>query len=649
MPWDDGLAGISRNIAATEDTPLRVMAGPGTGKTFAMKRRVARLLEEGQNARRVLAVTFTRTAAADLVRELRGLDVPGCENIRAGTLHAFCFSVLAQREVLENLGRYPRPVVMFAKSGVLQFEGAPLLEDLDNPDDFGTKRDRTKRIRAFEAAWARLQQEEPGWPADPVDRAFQDALLGWLRFHSAMLIGELIPETLRYLRNNPAAPELTAFDNVIVDEYQDLNRAEQELLDTLAANSAFAVVGDEDQSIYSFRHAHPEGIIEFADVHNPTHDEELVECRRCPRLVVRLADHLIRANHAANASARLRPLPTNPEGEVRIVQWPSVDSEAAGLAAYIAQLIERRGNSLGDILILTPRRLIGYGIRDALIARDIATHSFYHEEALESDFAQRAFSLLGLAAANNDRVALRFWLGLGSPSWNAGEYRRLRAYCEAEGEDLYDALNAMEEGRLRIGGTTRIVRRFTELKDELNAVQNLTGIALLDYLFPDDEQDAQLMRDAAILAGAVDRNMNAAQLRDVLTTYITQPEMPEAGQYVRIMSLHKSKGLTSKVVIIAGCNEGLIPTIDYELPLEEQERTLKEQRRLFYVAITRPKEVLCISSFTSIESRIAFQIGARFRGRGRLVQTLASRFIDELGPDAPAPLSGGVWQQNGFR
>ena len=88
MAWDDGLVGVARLIAATDETPLRVMAGPGTGKTFAMKRRVARLLEDGADSNRILVVTFTRTAAADLVRELGALEVEGCEDIRAGTLHA---------------------------------------------------------------------------------------------------------------------------------------------------------------------------------------------------------------------------------------------------------------------------------------------------------------------------------------------------------------------------------------------------------------------------------------------------------------------------------------------------------------------------------------------------------------------------------
>ena len=445
MPWNDGLTGTALQIASTLETPLRVMAGPGTGKSFAMKRRIARLLEEGAEAGRILAVTFTRNAAANVVDDLNNLDVEGCENIIAGTLHGFCFGLLSKDEVLALSGRVPRPVVTFTTKQVLQFEASTMLADLVTPA-FGRKRDCSKRIRAFEAAWARLQSENPGWPADPVDAQFQTALLAWLVFHRAMLIGELVPEAYRYLRDNPACEALSAFDHVIVDEYQDLNRAEQDLIDLLGGNGQTAIVGDVDQSIYRFRHANPEGIEGFGVTHPDTHDENLDECRRCPTRVVTIADHLIRCNHPGQNLARLRPLQSNPVGEVHIVQWPSIDDEAQGLADYVSWLIIEREYEPGEILILTPRRRIGYRIRDRIAAAGVAVHSFYHEEALEEDEAQRAFAALTLLVDNEDRVALRWWLGHGASTERVGPYRRLRNYCEESGVSPWDAMTALASG-----------------------------------------------------------------------------------------------------------------------------------------------------------------------------------------------------------
>src|SRR6516225_12244820 len=145
---------------------------------------------------------------------------------------------------------------------------------------------------------------------------FHTALIDWLRFHRALLIGELVPEALRYLRNNPGCDARSAFDHVIVDEYQDLNRAEQDLIQLLSGNRAIAIVGDVDQSIYRFRHANPDGIQDYNARYPETHDEVLNECRRCPKRVIAIADHLISHNHPGIPGPRLRPLPANAAGEI---------------------------------------------------------------------------------------------------------------------------------------------------------------------------------------------------------------------------------------------------------------------------------------------------------------------------------------------
>jgi DNA helicase II / ATP-dependent DNA helicase PcrA len=647
MSWDDGLIGTARAIAATNDNPLRVMAGPGTGKSFAMKRRVARLLEGGQDPRRVLAVTFTRNAAASLVSDLHALGIADCDRVRVGTLHAFCFGLLRQQEVFDYLGRVPRPVVSFAKSGVLQFEGGVMLDDLIPAGNFGPKRDCTRRIRAFEAAWARLQSEVPGWPQDPVDRQFQGALISWLRFHHAILIGELVPEALRYLRNNPAATARSAFDHVIVDEYQDLNKAEQDLIDLLAGQGSTAIVGDVDQSIYRFRHANPEGIEAFHQQHPTTHDETLDECRRCPTRVVSIADHLIRHNHPGAALPRLQPMAGNPAGEVHIVQWAGIAAEAEGLAAYVHSLVRSGRYSPGEILVLTPRRLLGYGIRDRIAESGIPVHSFYHEEALESDAAQRGFTLLSLLVDPEDRVAMRWWLGDGSPSSRKNAYQRLRQHCEAAGISPKAALEALDRGALVLAGVGPLIDKYRELQAILAGLAGQTLAQVVDALLPAGSDDCSVLREVATLA--LPELANAGELFDRIRTHITQPEMPEEGEFVRVMSLHKSKGLTSKVAIVAGCTEGLIPFQDEEQSQAEQEAVLQEQRRLFYVAITRCTDVLALSSASRMERQVAWKIGARLRpGRSPIGNTVASRFLDELGPTAPAPRTGDRWIDAGY-
>ena len=144
MPWNDNLipGTPAYEIAATQSPRLRVVAGPGTGKSFALKRRVARLLESGILPQRILPVTFTRVAAEDLHRELSTLNVQGADALDGRTLHSLGLKILRQQHVLESTGRIPRPLN--------EYEFEPLLYDIHSA--FGNKRQRKKRIKAYEAA-----------------------------------------------------------------------------------------------------------------------------------------------------------------------------------------------------------------------------------------------------------------------------------------------------------------------------------------------------------------------------------------------------------------------------------------------------------------------------------------------------------------
>jgi superfamily I DNA/RNA helicase len=635
MPWDDNLEGPSLRIAASNDSPLRVRAGPGTGKTFTLMRRVARLLENGLDPTRILVCTFTRTAANDLKQELQRLDVQGAASVRATTVHALCFSILAKNEVLRITGRAPRPL--------LEYEKRFLLQDLHDGKLFEDIHARRRRLKAFEAAWARLQSEQPGWPQDPVDQRFQKQLIDWLRFHQAMLIGELVPEALRYLRNNPASPERTAFDHVLVDEYQDLNAAEQELIQLLAENARLTIIGDEDQSIYSFKYAHPEGIAEFHVRHPDTADETLDLCRRCPTNIVEMANSLI-ANNRRRTNRALIARPENGAGEVHIVQWQSMEQEAEGLAAFIEGLVRSGRVEPGRVLVLAPRRQFGYGVRDALNKRGVQAHSFFQEEALDGDptkldksRVQQAFTLLTLAANPEDAVALRCWCGFGSASLRKGAWDRIRGLCAGDGGSLRAALDEIDAGRLKIPHGTYVVDRLRDLTDNLQRLELLRGEALLDALFPHNDPDFSQIR---IMAAGLDPDADAPQLLDRLRTSITQPELPTDVDYVRVMSLHKSKGLTADLVVVMGCVEGLVPTLPKDATQAEQDLALEEQRRLFYVSITRARQILVLSSVTSLPRDLAYRMGVEVKGWGNPVRTITSRFIDELGWARPQPILG---------
>jgi DNA helicase-2/ATP-dependent DNA helicase PcrA len=640
MPWNDNLVGSHLQIAAYAGSPLRVIAGPGTGKTFALMRRIARFLESGLPPAQILTVSFTRTAASDLVSKLAALGVPGAQHVLARTLHSFAFSLLANADVLALTNRVARPL--------LSHEMKMLVQDLAG--QFGGKRETRRLIRAFEAYWATLQSDQPGWPQVLVEQQFDVALRQWLDFHRALLLGELVPVALRFIRDNPHSPHVPSFAHVLADEYQDLNRADQALIDELGRAGSVMVIGDPDQSIYRFRLANPEAMADYSNTHPGTHDELLGECRRCPQRVVAMAAALV-ANNPRPAQPVLVPFPGNPPGEVSMVQHTSIQAEADTLSAFLDwYLVQHPDVPAGEILVLTSRRRIGYMIRDSLNNAAVqglrlwAARSFFYEEALDDLAGQEGFTLLTLLADPDDRVALRTWIGLDSPTARAGGWARIRAQCTQDGTSPRDTLNALTSGTITLPHTGAIVARVADLHTRLDQLAGLTGQALVDALFPADTPGCEDIRGAATAVAA--QHPGPSDLLQELRTVITQPEIPgDQSNIIRVMSLHKSKGLTARVVVVAGCVAGAIPTVDPRAAPDEQLRQIQEQRRLFYVAITRTTDVLVVSGAAQMPFGDAMQMNLQVGpGPGANATLIASPFLHELGPQRPDTETGQAWR-----
>lgn len=207
-------------------------------------------------------------------------------------------------------------------------------------------------------------------------------------------------------------------------------------------------------------------------------------------------------------------------------------------------------------------------------------------------------------------------------------------------------MTALSNGELHLPYGESLVAQFQELTQILQALANQELPTIIAELLPPNVEGCRVLREAAVLAAPTCED--ASGLFRALRTTVTQPEMPEEGNFVRIMSLHKSKGLTSRAVIVAGCIRGLIPFEDLKEPPAEQAQILLEQRRLFYVAITRCTELLVLSSALRLQRNFAFDIGAHVRGWSDPVPTITSQFIAELGPGAPQPRTGAQWRAAGY-
>jgi len=633
------LKGPAFDIAHSTTSPLRVCAGPGTGKTFALMQRVKQLIADGADPERIFVVTFTRTAARDLASSLRKLNTPDTNKVRTSTLHSYYFKTLRRDAVLESTGRVARPL--------LEFEVRFLMWDIKR-EGRGVKANE-QLLKAFEADWAREQSEDPGWPKDQADQDFHNDILDWLKYHHCMLIGELGNKMRSYLRNHPLSEERKFFHHILVDEFQDLNRTDQQIIDMLTERSKVVVVGDEDQSIFGFlRHAQPEGIRDYPQSHPGTVDIPLDVCRRCPTKVVEMANSLIR-NNGDRAQRTLGPFKGNPVGHVKIVQYPTVEAEAVGLANLIHNYITNKGQSsekisLEDILILAPRRYSSTLIKQALRAHEIESFNYYDDKILASKEAQRAFTILSLLANADDAVALRCWIGVDRKT-DAGApmYAKLREYADHREVNVPQALALLAAMDPPAKGMEPIVAKYVESQKIRAVAAQLTGRTLIDYVFPAEDLALEDIRRLALLCiPETESEPTAEELLDELKLRLLQNEPPPVGEYIRIMSPHRSKGLTAKLVVVASCMEGWLPSLsDEAITHDDALRYEREQRRLFYVAITRCTEAMVLSSFEQMPLVHAHRSRLVPRGAGRAAAFgTTSRFISELGPHAPTPEAG---------
>jgi superfamily I DNA/RNA helicase len=512
----------------------------------------------------------------------------------------------------------------------------------------GGKKKCKALVDAYQAAWAQSQGDQPGFPQTDEEKAFQKALADWHLFHESMLIGEVIPYLLRYLKDNPAAPEHTEFAHVLTDEYQDLNKAEQTVIAYLSDKAHICIVGDDDQSIYSFKKAHPEGIREWKNIHPGCAEFNMVECLRCPTTVVEMANSLIGYN-TQRQGRLLKLIGTNGNGEVQIVQLTNSLIEAKWIANKIKALLDK-GAKPSDVIVLVQRKRASRIILDALKAADVPAKSYYEESQLETEEAQMHFAGFKLLLNKNDRVALRYLLGVGSPNFRAAAYAKLRAHCEKTGDTPWDTLEKVSDGKIKLPHIKPLVEQFEKIKAILADLEPFREDVphLIDELFPADIPEISELRELAL--SVAEEAASADDLFSAMMKEIAQPDIPPQVKEVRVMSLHKSKGLSSPYVFIAQCVQGVLPQISKPgTPKGIADAALEEARRLFFVGITRVKAgdghvgSLFITYPHEMGANAARQLDIPFtKVNYGMAQLSASIFIQELGKAAPAPILGNV-------
>jgi DNA helicase-2/ATP-dependent DNA helicase PcrA len=619
--------------------PLLVLAGAGSGKTRVVTRRIARLLRDGVRPDQILAMTFTNKAAGEMARRVEEL---GGAAVRVATFHSACARFLRRDGRL--LG-YPPDFSIYDpqdRDGLLK----ELLGDLG----IGSAEAKPSLV----GQWISRLKNAAATPADlggsdDISRIVERV---WTPYHErmrqvgAMDFDDLLANFLRILREHPAVAEgyRQRFPWLLVDEFQDTNRVQYDLLKLLCPPPGnLCVVGDPDQSIYSFRGAEVRNILEFDREYPTARVIRLEQNYRSSATILRGAEGLI-AHNTMRKEKRLRA--TLPPGTPILRYRASSAPEEAATIVEAIQALAGEGVPLDQIAVFYRAHWLSRGLeqacKDAGVPYEIVGGlSFFERREIKDLLAYLRVLVNPLDDVSMARIVNVPPRGLGK----AG-VERLRQIAFAEGMSLREVLG---EPSLHAEFGPKARKGLAALAEVLERAQAVAGqgahaplrviLAGTDYVrhatsFGDAEDSTREENIAELVSDAVqydaappaaargDDGAPVAGLAGYLqhVALLTSADAGGEGPAVRLMTVHAAKGLEFDHVFVAGLEEGVFPS----LRAADDPRGLEEERRLMYVAMTRARRSLLLSS-----AHERLQNGER--------QTLRpSRFLKEVPADCVA-------------
>ena len=657
-PWNHGVRGTQVPPLINSDaSTIRCVAGPGSGKTFGLVRRVERILHpEGLavDGHDVLVVAFNRVIARqlrdDIHARLTTFEYTHEPVIR--TIHALCVEVIG--EELRMLLPHEVDAMIYDVR-----QGFPAVAALY--DDFYETKQALRHHEAGHSEHLLLWQ----------------AARNWLLRHKAHLVSDLPRLLLERLKGGDFPEQ--GYDYVIVDEFQDLTPGEQELMFRLRRPGAQLVaLGDPRQSIYTFRGNDRQGLAKIETLVGDggvVTDVPITECQRCPTAIIVAANQLM----ALSRAQEMVPV-SETSANIHVVTWMTPEAEAAGMAVAIVDNVHARPNERH--LAMVTRRQFGYWLRDRIAALDhgLRVELGFSEGLLESWAAREAFLLFCLLI-DPDRATWRAWLGyknssngkaFNAPSRNAAAYLQLlTGASDAITNATIEALAAEPRTKVRGTGGTAIwdrAKRFIDLRTKfvwnsedaagfvsnLFDPQNWIGSDYDEEMVEGATLDMQLLHEKtfALLKQEQERKPNdqpVQHLRRVaerLRHQIATNEELATGEpsNLQVATLWGAKGVTAEHVYIIGvCQEALPGQRREEYPGTDADY-VDEQRRLFYVSITRAKETLVISRALRIGRGPAKQLGLTVTtGTPFWADLKMSPFLHDIMGVLPTAVQGDSW------
>ncbi len=612
---------VQRGAVAYNDGPQLVIAGAGSGKTRVLTYKIAYLLQQGIPANRILALTFTNKAAREMkerISKLVGFDQ--ARYLWMGTFHSICARILRQEAAnigfTKDFSIYDTAdsqalICQIVKERQLDekvYKPAMVLSRISAaknrlclPDSYAltksyTDQDRTARMYEMATVYAIYQQR--------------------LMNANAMDFDDLLVNMCLLLERNEQARSYyqSVFEYVLVDEYQDTNYAQSLIVQRLAEpENHICVVGDDAQSIYSFRGADIANILSFKQVYPNARVDKLERNYRSTQNIVLAANSLI--HHNAHQIYKETYSENTMGDKVRISPYPSDREEAAGVTGNV--LMEHRKNGVGynDIAILYRTNAQSRAFENELRKLGIPYRiygglSFYQRKEIKD-----AICYFRLAANPKDNEALNRIINFPARHIGDTTMRKLSECANSQQVSMLEVAHDPQAFGMAIGASFQTaLKSFAALMDELSeAMETMDAFQFTELM----------MRRSGIMSVAMadttpegqDRLENLNELVSAVREFVDQRKMQgidftpitdflaevalltdqdehvdDSTERVTLMTVHAAKGLEFAVVFVVGLEEDLFPS-----QFATRASDIEEERRLLYVAITRAMQRCCIT------------------------------------------------------
>lgn len=636
---------MQREAVFTTDGPLLVLAGAGSGKTRALTHRIAFLIEEqGVNPWNILAITFTNKAAAEMRERVNNLVDFGAESIWVSTFHSMCVRILRRdaeaigydtdfviydtddqktlmRQVIKKLDLDPK---MYREKALLSRISANKNE-LISPEEYYTQVSGDFRQMQIANAYQEYQSE--------------------LRKNNAMDFDDLIMKTVELLQSNREIRERyqDRFRYIMVDEYQDTNTAQFRLISLLTGKAHnLCVVGDDDQSIYKFRGANIRNILDFENIYPETKTIKLEQNYRSTQNILDVANEVIRNNRGRKEK---KLWTANEAGEkVRYAQYDTAYDEAAAIVQGIRRANEEEGLALKECAVLyrtnaqsrlLEERCIQYNIPYRLVGGV----NFYQRKEIKDILAY-----LKTIGGGKDDLSVERIINVPKRGIGSATIGKVMIYATGNEISFFEALERAERipgiGKAagRIGKFVQLIHTYRSKLEYKTSISELIR-DILDTSGYEEELDKDTETEAQA------RRENLEELINKAASYEDTAESPSLDGFLAevalvadvdqlddqedrltLMTLHGAKGLEFTKVYLAGLEDGLFPgsmAVNSDDPSD-----LEEERRLFYVGVTRAKKELTLTC-----ARMRMVNGEnRYSTRSRFLNEIPAQLLQEEGP-----------------